>query len=39
MAISVSNRCLYGRNFSLQICRADHLRFALFIYAKHTTKI
>ena len=25
--------------FRLQICRADHLRFALFIYAKHTIKI
>ena len=25
--------------FSHQICRADHLRFALFIYAKYTTKI
>ena len=24
--------------FSHQICRADHLRFSLFIYAKHTIK-
>ena len=24
--------------FSHQICRADHLRFALFIHVKHTTK-
>ena len=40
VAISVSPRCLYGRNlFSQQICRADHLRFALFIYTKHTIKI
>ena len=32
-------RCLYGRKiFAIQICRADHLRFALFIYAKHTIK-
>ena len=23
----------------MQICRADHLRFALFIYVKHTIKI
>lgn len=33
-------RCLYGRKiFAIQICRADHLRFALFIYTKHTIKI
>lgn len=33
-------RCLYGRKiFAIQICRADHLRFTLFIYAKHTIKI
>ena len=33
-------RCLYGRKiFAIQICRAYHLRFALFIYAKHTIKI
>ena len=24
---------------AIQICRADHLRFALFIYKKRTTKI
>ena len=30
---------VWPKFFSQQICRADHLRFALFIYAKHTIKI
>ena len=30
---------VWPKNSVIQICRADHLRFALFIYAKHTIKI
>lgn len=30
---------VWPKLFRQQICRADHLRFALFIYAKYTTKI
>ena len=30
---------VWPKNSVIQICRADHLRFALFIYAKYTTKI
>ena len=30
---------VWTKNSVIQICRADHLRFALFIYAKHTIKI
>ena len=29
---------VWPKLFRQQICRADHLRFALFIYAKHTIK-
>ena len=39
VAISVSTAVCMAEIFRLQICRADHLRFALFIYAKHTIKI
>ena len=34
-----ANAVCMAEKFVTQICRADHLRFALFIYAKHTIKI
>lgn len=34
-----ANAVCMAEKFVTQICRADHLRFALFIYAKHTIKV